>query len=127
MKENCAFCEVEIQLKKRHPKGQMPHGRHMITNEKQVCKFNADEMALLKGDGPKHWFSFKVIKELTEEEELQIMELEEKKKKEADEAFQKQKEEEEKKKQEEAERLKQLEQEAILNQQQNQEDQGGND
>lgn len=108
---------VKIKLKQRHPKGMMYHGRHTVTTEFQTLMFNADEMQALKGDGPKHWFEFKVMKELTKKDQKELnamkkeqQEAEELKRLEEEEAKQKAKDEEKA-------RLDKLEKEALIEQQ----------
>jgi hypothetical protein len=118
------FATVKISLKQRHPKGKMAHGRHWITPEPQVLNFNADELHDLKGQGPCHWFEFKVLKEMTKKTQKEIDEMKAQQQKEEQErlaAEQKKKEEEEFA---ELQRLENLEKEALLKQQLEEENKG---
>jgi len=47
--------KVALKLKKKHPRGFMPHGKHEIMPIPFIFELNEEELKLLKTTGPAHW------------------------------------------------------------------------
>lgn len=49
--------EVNLQLRRRHPKKQMRLGRHLVKPQPQKLLLNEKELKELESKGGKHWFA----------------------------------------------------------------------
>ena len=47
--------KVNLKLKKRHPRGEMRHGRHVVTGIFKEFDLNKEELESLKSVGPSFW------------------------------------------------------------------------